>query len=193
MFIVPLFPALFANRFLANWTSHLRGSAPLPPLLCHQFSSELLSVAHPTVPPRFHPKIHPHVGTLVCLHSRSTFILHSYFCLLLWMMGITICMGLQAKEAFLAITRLESTCSHIARSLARYSIPVKADAVVEKRYPKINLKIVATLIFVSVILPLWLSNTLLSKKCHYTVLSMNNPIQCPAKNPKVPPISADTC
>ena len=44
MFIVPLFPALFANRLLADRTSHSRGSAPLLPILCTQFSSELLSV-----------------------------------------------------------------------------------------------------------------------------------------------------
>jgi hypothetical protein len=99
-------------------------------------------------------------------------------------------MTLQAKEAFLAFTRLESTCAHVARSLAQYSIPVKAD---EKRYPKINLEIMATLIFVPVFLPLRLSNTMLSKKCHDSVLSMNNPIQCPEKDPNVPPVSADTC
>jgi hypothetical protein len=116
MFIVPLFPALFANRFLADWTSHSRGSACLLPLLCTQFSSELLSVIHSTVSRCFQPKIHTHVGTLVRLHSRSAFILHSYFCLLSWTMGNAVCMALQAKEAFLAIRRLESTCSHIARS-----------------------------------------------------------------------------
>jgi hypothetical protein len=65
MFIVPLFPALFANRLLADRTSHTRGSAPLSPILCTQFSSELLSVTHPTITPRYHPKTHPHVGTLI--------------------------------------------------------------------------------------------------------------------------------
>ncbi len=52
-------------------------------------------------------------------------------------------MALQAEEAFLTITRLEPTCSHVARSLAQYSIPVKANTIVEKRYPKINLEIMA--------------------------------------------------
>ena len=53
--------------------------------------------------------------------------------------------------------------------------PVKANVVVEKRYPKINLDIMVTLIFVHVFLSLRLSNsTLLSKKCHITVLSMKN-------------------
>jgi hypothetical protein len=32
MFIVPLFPELFAKRFLPDWTSHSRGYAHLPPL-----------------------------------------------------------------------------------------------------------------------------------------------------------------
>jgi hypothetical protein len=85
------------------------------------------------------------------------------------MMGNTAGMTLQVKEAFLAFTRLESTCLHVARLLIRYSIPVKADTVVEKRYPKINLEIMVTLNFVPVFLPLWLSNTLLSKKCHDSV------------------------
>ncbi len=71
MFIVPLIPALFANRLLADQTSHRRGSACLPPLLCTQFSSELLSVTHPAITPRFHPKTHPHVGTLICHHTCS--------------------------------------------------------------------------------------------------------------------------
>ncbi len=47
----------------------------------------------------------------------------------------------QAKEAFCVFTRLESTCAHVARSLAQYSIPVKNNDLVEKRYPKINLEI----------------------------------------------------
>jgi len=49
------------------------------------------------------------------------------------------------------------------------------------------------LIFVPVFLPLWLSNTLLRKKYHDTVLSMHNPIHCLAKDAKVPPVGADTC
>jgi hypothetical protein len=95
MFIIPLFPALFSNRFFADWTFHSRGSAPLLPLLCHQFSSQLFCVAHSTVYSRFQPKAkaHLHVSTLVCLHSHSTFVLHSYFCLLLWTMGNAICMA----------------------------------------------------------------------------------------------------
>jgi hypothetical protein len=101
-------------------------------------------------------------------------------------------MTLQAKEAFLAFTRHKSTCAHVASSLDRYSIPVKADAVDEKRYPNINLEIMATLIFVPVFLPLRLSNTLVSKKRHDSVLSMNNPIQHPAKVQNVPPVSVDT-
>jgi hypothetical protein len=100
-------------------------------------------------------------------------------------------MTLQVNEEFLAFKRLESTCLHVGRSLVQYSIPVKADAIVEKRYPKIYLKIMATLIFVPVFLPLQLSNTLLSKTCHNSVLSMNNPIQHPAKTPNLPLVSAD--
>ena len=102
-------------------------------------------------------------------------------------------MALQAEEALLTITMLECTCFHVTRSLPRYSILVKADAVVEKRYPKINMEIMATLIFVPVFLSLRLSNTLLSKKYHDSVLSMNNLIQRPAENPNEPQVSADTC
>jgi hypothetical protein len=86
IFITPLFLALFTNGLLADPTSHTRGSARPFPLLCTQFSSELLSLAHPTVSPRFQAKIHPHVGTLLHLGLHSTFVLHSYFCLLLLMM-----------------------------------------------------------------------------------------------------------
>jgi len=99
----------------------------------------------------------------------------------------------QKKETQLAFTRLEGAFLHVARSVKRFSIPVKADAIVEKRYPEINLEIMLPLIFVPVFLPLWLSNTLLHKKYHDTVLSMHNPIHCPAKDAKVPPVGADTC
>ncbi len=98
MFIVPLFPALFANRLLADWTSHTRGSAPLLPILCTQFSSELLSVAHSTVFPWRQPKTHPHVGTLICCHTCSAFVLHSYFCFLCWWMCNTCGDSIQAKK-----------------------------------------------------------------------------------------------
>jgi hypothetical protein len=89
MFIVPLFPALFANRLLAYWTTHTRGSACLPPILCTQFSSELLSITHLAITPRYHPKTHPHVGTLICRQTCSAFVLHSYFCFLRWWMRNT--------------------------------------------------------------------------------------------------------
>jgi hypothetical protein len=82
MFIVPLFPALFAYWLFAYSTPNCRCSACLLPLLCTQFSSELLSVTHPAINPRLHLKTHPHVGTLICRHTRSAFVLHSYFCFL---------------------------------------------------------------------------------------------------------------
>jgi hypothetical protein len=106
-----LFPALFANRLFADRTSHSRGSAPLLPILCTQFSSELLSVAHSTVFPRFHPRTHPHVGTLIRRHTCSTFVLHSYFCfLLLWMRNTcgdslqtkNICCNRMGRKSFVA-------------------------------------------------------------------------------------------
>ena len=187
MFIIPLFPVLCADWLLADDTPQSWCSACLFSFVCYQFSCKLFSVTHLIKSPWWLSKIDTLISTLVCPHLRSTIIG------LLWPMGDPVCMTLQTKEAFLAVTRLESTWLHIARSLARYSIPVKTDAIVEKRYPKINLEIVATLIFVSVFLPLWLFNTLLSKKCHETVLNMNNLIQRPSKNPKVPPVSVDTC
>jgi hypothetical protein len=99
MFIVPLFPALFANGLRADGTSHSRGSAPLLSLLCTQSSRELLYVAHPTVYPRFQSKTHPHVSTLLRNCTRPAFVFHSNFCLLLWTMSYTVRMTLQAKEA----------------------------------------------------------------------------------------------
>jgi hypothetical protein len=99
MFIVPLFPALFANGFLAVGTSHSRGFAPLLSLLCTQSKRELLSVSYPTVFPRFQSKTHPHVSTLLRNHKRPAFVFHSNFCLLSWTMSHTVRMNLQAKEA----------------------------------------------------------------------------------------------
>ena len=193
MLIISLFPALFANRFLADWTSHSRGSAPVLSLLCQQFSSQLLSVTHSTILAWFHSQTDSYVGTLVCLHMCSAVIFHDNFCTFWWPMCDAICQSLHTKETHLAFTRLEGAFLHVARSVTWFSIPVKADAVVEKRYSEINLEIMSPLIFVPVFLPLWLSNTLLRKKYHDTVFSMHNPIHCPAKNAKVPPVGADTC
>ena len=117
MFIVPLFPALFANGFLADGTSQSRSSAPLLSLLCTQSSRELLSVAHPTVFPRFQSKIHPHISTLLRNHTRPAFVFHSNFCLLSWTMSYTICQSLHTQKTHLAFTRLEGAFSHVARSL----------------------------------------------------------------------------
>jgi hypothetical protein len=97
VFIVPLFPALFANGFLADGTSQSRSS-------CLSFALNLVgscfhSVAHPTVFPRFQSKIHPHVNTLFRNHTCPAFVFHSNFCVLSWTMSYTVRMTLQAKEA----------------------------------------------------------------------------------------------
>jgi hypothetical protein len=111
MFIVPLFPALFANRLLADWTSHSRCSVCLPPLLCTQFSSELLSVTHPAITPRYHPKTHPHVGALICRHTCFAFgVLHSYFCFLRRWMRNTCGDSIQTKKTFVAIAWAKWFC-----------------------------------------------------------------------------------
>jgi hypothetical protein len=139
------------------------------PFCWRKLRGNLFAITHPTITSQRQPKTHPHVSTLLRNHMHPAFILHSKILLLSWTMGNTVCMTLQAKEAFLAFKRLESTCAHVARSVAQYSIPVKTDTLVEKRYPKINLEIIATLICVPVFLPLWLLNTLFSKKCHDSV------------------------
>jgi hypothetical protein len=101
MFIVPLFPALFAYWLFVYSTPHCRCYACLLPLLCTQFSSELLSVTHPAIYPRLHPKTHPHVGTFICHHTCSAFVPHSYFCFLCWWMHNTCGDSIQTKKHLL--------------------------------------------------------------------------------------------
>ncbi len=107
MFIVPLFPALFANRLHADQTYHLRGSLCLLSPLWTHFSSELLSVAvaYSTVSRCYQSKIHPHIGTLVRRHLRSAFVLYSN----LWLLWCSMCdsssQAILAKETFVAFTR----------------------------------------------------------------------------------------
>jgi hypothetical protein len=110
MFIVPLFPALFANRLHADQTYHLRGSlCLLSPLWIQEFSSELLSVAvaYSTVSRCYQSKIHPHIGTLVRRHLRSAFVLYSN----LWLLWCSMCdsssQAILAKETFVAFTRYQ--------------------------------------------------------------------------------------
>jgi hypothetical protein len=109
---VPLFPALCAYWLFADWTSYSRCSACLPPLICTQFSSELLSVTHPAITPRYHPKTHPHVGTLICRHTCSKFVLHRYFCFLRRWMRNTYGDSIQTKKTFVAIAWDEMVLSH---------------------------------------------------------------------------------
>ena len=126
MLIVPLFPALFANRLHADRTSHLRGSACLLPLICTQFSSELLFVAHFTVSRCYQSKIHPHIGTLVSRHSCSAFVLHSNRCLH-W---CSMCDSSTRKRNICSIHKVSKiflACE--AWSSLRFPIPVKTDAV----------------------------------------------------------------
>jgi len=175
MFIIPLSPAFFANWFLTDGTTHSWCSAHLFSDLCFELCSRKFAVTHPTIMST-NSEIHPLSRTLVRLHSRFALILHDNFRTFWWAMRDAICQSLHTKKTHLAFTRLEGAFSHVARSLMWFSIPVKADAVVEKRYPEINLEIMSPLIFVPVFLPLWLSNTLLRKKYHDTVLSMHNPI-----------------
>ncbi len=72
-----------------------------------ELRSNLFAITHPTITSRRQPQTHPFVGALLCSHTCSTFVLHCYFCL-------TVCMALQAEEAFLTITRLKRTCLHVA-------------------------------------------------------------------------------
>ena len=155
MFIIPLSPAFFANWFLTDGTTHSWCSAHLFSDLCFELCSRKFAVTHPTIMST-NSEIHPLSRTLVRLHSRFALILHDNFRTFWWAMRDAICQSLHTKETHLAFTRLEGAFSHVARSLTWFSIPVKADAVVEKRYPEINLEIMSPLIFVPVFLPLWL-------------------------------------
>ena len=117
MFIVPFFPALFANRLLADRTSHMRGSACLPPILCTQFSSELLSVTHPAITPQYHPKTHPHVGTPICRHTCYAFVLRTVtFAFFVGECAIPVVIPFKQKT-FVAIAWAEMILSHKVQSL----------------------------------------------------------------------------
>ena len=185
MFIVPLFPALFANRLFADRTSHSRGSAPLLPILWTQFSSELLSVAHSTVFPRFHPKTHPHVGTLICRHTCSAFVLHSYFCFLRWWMRNTCGDSIQTKKTFVAIAWDEMVLSHKVRSFVWFTIPLETNSVVHYRQCQIYLKVVMARMVIQILFPLFLSNVTFDKKTHHNIRCVDYPVQCPAENSQV--------
>ena len=185
MFIVPLFPALFANRLLADWTSHSRCSACLPPLLCTQFSSELLSVTHPAITPRYHPKTHPHVGTLICRHTCSAFVLHSYFCFLRRWMRNTCGDSIQTKKTFVAIAWDEMVLSHKVRSFVWFTIPLETNSVVHYRQCQIYLKVVMARMVIQILFPLFLSNVTFDKKTHHNIRCVDYPVQCPAENSQV--------
>ena len=186
MFIVPLFPALFANRLLADRTSHRRGYACLPPLLCTQFSSELLSVTRPAITPRFHPKTHPHIGTLICRHTLPAFIFHNNFCFLLWWMRNTCGDFIQAKT-FVAIAWDEKVLSHKVQSFVWFTIPLETDSIVHYRYRQcqIYLKVVMAIMVIQISFPLFLSNVTFDKKTHHNIRCVNYPVQCPAENSQV--------
>jgi hypothetical protein len=196
MSIVPLLPALFANRLFADRTSHSRGSAPLLPILWTQFSSELLSVAHSTVFPRFHPKTHPHVGTLIRRHMCSTFVLHSYyFCFLLLWMRNTCGDSLQPKKTFVAIAWDERVLSHKVRSFVWFTIPLETGSVVHHRQCQIYLKVMTARMVIQILFPLFLSNVTFDKKTHHNIHCMDYPVpvQRPAENSQVVSICADFC
>jgi hypothetical protein len=133
MFIVPLFPALFAYWRYAYSTPHCRCSWCLHRLICTQFSSELLSVTHPAINPQLHPKTHPHDGTLICRHTCSAFVLHSYFCFLCRRMRNTCGDSIQTNKTFVAIAWDEMVLSHKVRSFVWFTIPLKTDSIFHDR------------------------------------------------------------
>jgi hypothetical protein len=191
MFIVPLFPALFANRLLADRTSHTRGSAPLLPILCTQFSSELLSVTHPAITPRYHPKTHPHVGTLIRRHTCSAFVLHSYFCFLRQWMRNTCGDSLQTKKTFVAIAWDKRVLSHKVRSFVWFTIPLETNSVVHYRQCQIYLKVVTARMVIQISFPLFWSHVTFDKKTHHNIRCVDYPVQCPEENSQVVSICAD--
>jgi len=191
MIIVPLFPALFAFWLFAYSTPHCRCSACLLPLLCTQFSSELLSVTHPAINPRLHPKTHPHVGTLICCHTCSAFVLHSYFCFLLWWMHNTCGDSIQTKTTFVAIAWDEMVLSHKVRIFVWFTIPLETDSVVHYRQCQIYLKVVMARMVIQISFPLFLSNASFDKKTHHNIRCVNYPIQHPAENSQEISIHAD--
>jgi hypothetical protein len=191
MFIVPLFLALFANRLLAYQASHSRGSAPLLPILCTQFSSELFSVAHSTVFPWRQAKTQPLVGTLICRHTRPTFKFHNNFCFLLWWMCNASGDSIQAKKTFVAITWDERVLSHKVWSFVWFNIPLNTDSVVHYRQCQIYLKVVMARMVIQISCPLFLSNVTFDEKTHHNIHCVDYPVQCPAENSQVVSIRAD--
>ena len=82
MSIIPILPALFANRFLADRASQSRCPAPLYFLLSLQFSSYLFSVTHPTVSSRLESEIYPLACTFSGCYPRYALVLNSNPCFL---------------------------------------------------------------------------------------------------------------
>ena len=153
-----------------------------PPLLCTQFSSELLSVTHPAITPRFQPKTHPHVGTLIRRHTCPAFVFHSNFCFLLWWMRNSVGDSIQAKKTFAAITWDERILSHKVWSFRRFTIPLETDSVVHYRQCQIYLKVVTARMVIQTSFPLFLSNVTFDKKTHHNIRCVDYPVQRPAEN-----------
>jgi hypothetical protein len=191
MFIGPLFPALFAYWLFAYSTPHCRCSACLLPLLCTQFSSELLSVTHKAINPWLHPKTHLHVGTLICRHRCSAFVIHSYFCFFCRWMRNTCGDSTQTKKIFVAIAWDEMVLSHKVRSFIWFAIPLKTDSIVHDRQCQIYLKVVTTRMVIQILFPLFLSNVTFDKKTHHNIRCVDYPVQRPAENSQVVSIRAD--
>jgi hypothetical protein len=190
--MVPLFPALFANRLFVDRISHSRGSAPLLPILWTQFSSELLSVAHSTVQyfPNFIPRltrtsVHLFIVTRVP-HLYSTVTFAFFFC----RCAIPVVIPFKQKT-FVAIAWDERVLSHNVRSFVWFTIPLETNSLVHYRQCQIYLKVVTARMVIQISFPLFLSNVTFNKKTHQNIRCVNYPVQRPAENSQVVSICAD--
>jgi hypothetical protein len=153
----------------------------------------LLSVAHSTVFPWRQPKTHPHVGTLICHHTCSAFVLHSYFCFRRWWMRNTCGDSIQTKKTFVAIAWDKMVLSHKVWSFVWFTIPLETDSIVHYRQCQIYLKVVTARMDIQILFPLFLSNVTFDKKTHHNIRCVDYPVQRPAENSQVVSICTDCC
>ncbi len=95
----------------------------------------------------------------------------------------------QAEEAYVTITRQRAQLPHPARLWRIQVFPSFADGVVHKLTPKIDLKLLPS-ILLKVARPIVIADTIRSTVCHHNIGLMHNTIQKPEEYSQVPPINA---
>ena len=180
MFAISFVPEYITNRLLTYCATHSWKIALLLLLIWFQISW-LVHVTHLAGI----RALAENTDTLICASSsvETCTARIFYHPPLLFFVSKTIGQSVQEKITHSTITRYKILLTH-PTWMFWLAIPFERNCKVDQRNGKINLKVMAAIVSIEIILPFTLTNTLSGKISYYNKESVNNMFQCPSEYSK---------